>query len=109
MAIVINNQDTSGGVVNISSGYVTTDAVATVGVTTFVCGFMPRVVRFNNLTDRIIDEWYEGMAPASSMHTVATGAITLDLVNGITVTPNGFSVTAVAFPASKAYAWEAKC
>ena len=39
--------------------------------TTFTLGFAPRKVRFVNLTDRIQDEWFEGMASASSLHTVA--------------------------------------
>lgn len=106
MALTTNTQDNSGGVVNISNGYVVTDAGAAAD-TTFVCGFQPRIVRFHNLTDRISDEWIEGMAAASSLHTVAAGTRTLETTNGITVTGNGFSVKAATILASKSYAWEA--
>lgn len=106
MALTTNTQDNSGGVVNISNGYVVTDAGAAAD-TTFVCGFQPRIVRFHNLTDRISDEWIEGMAAASSLHTVAAGTRTLETTNGITVIGNGFSVKAATILASKSYAWEA--
>jgi hypothetical protein len=82
-----------------------------------VVGFKPRVVRFHNVTDRISDEWLEGMAAASSVHSVATGVRTLETTNGITVgevTDSstgavgwGFTVTAVTAVASKVFAWEA--
>jgi hypothetical protein len=71
-------------------------------------GFVPRVVRFRNVTDRISDEWYEGMAAASSIHTVAAGTVTLETTNGITVNADGtFTLTAVTMVASKTFAWEA--
>lgn len=106
MALTTNTQDSSGGVVNVSTGYVVTDAGAAAD-TTFTVGFTPRIVRFHNLTDRISDEWIEGMAAASSLHTVAAGTRTLETTNGITVTGNGFSVKAATILASKSYAWEA--
>ena len=66
------------------------------------------MVKFHNITDRISDEWYEGMAAASSRHIVATGVVTLEATNGITVNADGtFTVTAVTMVASKTFAWEA--
>ena len=108
MALTTNNQDNSYGVSNFATGYVVTDAGAAAD-TTFTCGFVPRLVRFRNVTDRISDEWYEGMAAASSIHTVAAGTVTLEVTNGITVTGNGFTVKAATILASKTFAWEAVC
>lgn len=108
MAITTNTQDGFGGVPNHSTGYIVTDAGAAAGAT-IVCGFAPRLVRFHNLTDRISDEWIEGMAAASSLHTIAAGTRTLELANGITVVNNGFAVNATTLLASKSFAWEAIC
>lgn len=106
MALTVNTQSNSNGVVNYARGAVTTDAGAA-AATTFTLGFVPRTVRFHNATDRISDEWFEGMAAASSLHTVAAGTRTLELTNGITVAGSSFTVTAVTIPASKVFYWEA--
>lgn len=117
----VSTKTSAGGVVNIATGRVSTDATAAT-VTGFVCGFVPRMVTFHNLTDRITDEWVSGMAAASSMHSVANGTRTLETTNGITVGEvtdgpvtvpagtnigAGFSVTATTMVASKEYAWTA--
>lgn len=107
MALSTNVQTNSNGVVNRAVGRVITDAGAA-AATTFTLGFAPRKIKFVNLTDRTVDEWYEGMANASSLHSVAAGAITLELVNGIAVSGNTFTVTAVTMLASKTFAWEAE-
>lgn len=99
---------------------------ATAAAASVVCGFLPRVVRIHNLTDRISDEWFEGMAAASSLHSVAAGTRTLETTNGITVgevtetlsdtaiaagttakVGKGFTVTATTLVASKTFYWEA--
>jgi phosphatidylserine synthase len=108
MAITTNIQDGFGGVANHSTGLIVTDAGAAAAAT-IVCGFAPRLVRFHNVTDRISDEWIEGMAAASSIHTIAAGTRTLETTNGITVVPNGFTVTAATLLASKSFSWEAIC
>lgn len=105
MAITTNTQSASQ-IRNQAVGQVVTDAGAAAAAT-FTCGFLPRVVRFHNLTDRISDEWFEGMAAASSLHTVAAGTRTLEATNGITLTANGFTVTATTMVASKSFYWEA--
>jgi hypothetical protein len=64
-------------------------------------------VRFVNLTDRITDEWFEGMASASSLHTVAAGTLTLETTNGIAVSGSSFTLTATTMVASKTFYWEA--
>jgi phosphatidylserine synthase len=101
-----NTQSNTMGVTNHASGQVTTDA-GTATAQTFTLGFAPRIVRFHNLTDRISDEWYEGMASASSLHTVAAGTRTLETTNGIAVSGSTFTLTAVTMVASKVYVWEA--
>ncbi len=106
MALTTNTQSNTNGVVNFARGQIVTDAGAA-AATTITLGFAPRTVRWHNLTDRISDEWFEGMASASSLHTVAAGTRTLELTNGIAVSGSSFTVTAVAIPASKVISWEA--
>jgi hypothetical protein len=107
MAFTTNSVSQTAGISNHATGFVVSDSGAA-AASTFNVGFVPRVVRFYNVTDRIIDEWFEGMAAASSVHHVAAGTITLETTNGITVNSNGtFTVTAVTVPASKTFAWEA--
>ena len=107
MALTTNTKAYSAGIVNHATGYVVTDS-GTAAATTFTVGFIPRIVRFHNVTDRISDEWLTGMAAASSIHTVAAGTRTLETTNGITVGTNGtFTVTATTILASKTFVWEA--
>ncbi|MAF04953.1 hypothetical protein [Herbaspirillum sp.] len=105
MAVTTNTQSASQ-VRNHAVGQLVTDAGAAAALT-ITLGFVPRVVRFHNLTDRISEEWFEGMAAASSLHTVAAGTRTLETTNGITVTSNGFTVNATTMVASKSFYWEA--
>jgi len=49
-------------------------------------GFTAKYVNFNNLTDRISIDWYEGMANDTCLKTVAAGTRTLETTNlGITI------------------------
>jgi len=62
MALMETSQSNTGAsVVNYAVGHITTDAAAAVAQT-IQLPFAPRYIRFINLTDRIEDEWYEGMA-----------------------------------------------
>lgn len=106
MTMTTNSQTTAGGVFNHAVGKVVTNADAA-AAGTFTVGFTPRIVRFHNMTDRISDEWYEGMDAASSLHSVANGTRTLETTNGITVSGNTFAVTATTLAASKSFSWEA--
>ncbi len=60
MAQVISTQSNSEGIVNTAVGSIVTDAGAAAAAT-FNVGFAPRRIVFHNLTDRISDEWNEGM------------------------------------------------
>lgn len=104
--LTTNAQTNSMGIVNVAIARVVVDN-GTATAQTFTLGFAPRIVRFHNLTDSISDEWFEGMASASSLHTVANGTRTLEVTNGIAVSGNTFTVTATTMVASKVYAYEA--
>lgn len=106
MALSTNTQSNSNGVNCFAVGKIVTDASAAAAATVTL-GFVPRYVRFVNLTDRITDEWFEGMAAASSLHTVAAGTLTLEATNGITVSGSTFTLTATTMAASKTFYWEA--
>lgn len=78
------------------------------------CGFLPRYVRWINMTDRVEVEWVEGMADNSCLKTAANGTRTLEVTSGnggITVDARGFRVlqnaTLAAVLASKDCYWEA--
>lgn len=106
MAITTNTQTNTNGVANLAFGKIVSDAGAAAALTISL-GFVPRYVRFVNLTDRITDEWFEGMASASSLHAVAAGTLTLETTNGIAVSGSSFTLTATTMVASKTFYWEA--
>lgn len=107
MTMTTNLMTQVSGIVNHAVGRVVTNADAAAD-TTFNPGFVPRVVRWVNLTDRITDEWYEGMAADSALETAAAGTRTLETSGGITVNTDGtFSVDSTIIVASKTFAWEA--
>lgn len=106
MAIASTTITQSNGVVNRYINYFATSA-ATAAATTFSgIGFTPRKVVLHNLTDRISDVWYEGMASASSLHTVAAGTVTLETTNGVAVSGDTVTFTATTMVASKVYVLE---
>lgn len=106
MALTTNTQSNSEGISNTAIGQVVTDS-ASAAAATFTLGFAPRYVRFVNLTDRIQDEWFEGMSAANSLHTVAAGTVTLETTNGVTVSGSTFTLTATTMVASKSFYWVA--
>lgn len=63
----------------------------TVAARKFVVGFRPRYVHVFNETDRIEEEWFEGMADAEGLIRVANGTGTLVTTNGITPAADGFT------------------
>lgn len=48
-------------------------------------GFKPRYVRVDNVTDRIMLEWYEGMTSTHAVKTLAVGTRSLETSGGVTV------------------------
>lgn len=91
MALTRNQVGQAMGVVNIATFNVTTDSTAAVK-TYFHCGFLPRYVRFDNISDRIMDEFVKGMTADEAIHTVAGGTRTLAGSGGITL-EDGTAVT----------------
>lgn len=73
----------------------------------FTTGFKPRYVCVVNVTDRIQEEWFEGMAAASGLLQVAAGTKTLIASNGITVADDGFTfgLDTTIYISSKQYSW----
>lgn len=70
----------------VKAGRTVFDATAIVAADTVVVaiGFTPKYFAWENVTDRIKGEWYEGMAANSCIKTVAAGTRTLEVtgVNG---------------------------
>ena len=98
-----------------SQGKVVYDATAIVAAdsTRVQVGFKPRYVRWENATDRVMVEWFEGMTDNTCIKTAAAGARTLETANGgITVDAQGFRVlqnaTLGAVVASKTCYWVAR-
>ena len=56
----------------------------------YTVGFTPRYVRVDNVTDRIMFEWYQGMTTDYAVKTVAAGTRTLETSGGITV--SGYTI-----------------
>ena len=103
MGIATSATNVGNGVLNRTIQAFTTDAVAAAD-TTFNFGFKPRAVQFINLTDRITDEWHEGMAATNVLHTVAAGTRTIDTNSLIVVNSDGtVTVKASAMVASKSF------
>ena len=102
-----NTQSNANGISNMAVGQIVTDSAAA-AVATITLGFIPRHIKFVNLTDRITDEWFEGMSAANSLHIVAAGTQTLETTNGITVSGNTFTLTATTMVASKSFYWLAE-
>ncbi len=64
----------------------------TVAAREFLVGFRPRYVHVFNETDRIEEEWFEGMADAEGLIRVADGTGTLVTTLGITPSATGFTL-----------------
>lgn len=106
MAISTQTITQTNGVQNKYINYFSTSS-ATAAATTFSgIGFTPRKVTLINLTNRISDVWYEGMAAASSLHSVAAGTNTLETTNGVTVSGDTVTFTATTMAASCVYVLE---
>jgi hypothetical protein len=106
--LTTNSQKSAGGVLNMASGVWASDAGSTGVPFTFSVGFTPRYVAFVNITDLIVDEWWDGMAADSSLHQVSAGTLTLAGSGGITVAQGQFTVAAGLVPASKNGYWRAQ-
>ena len=66
-----------------------------------VCGFAPKYVKWENVTDRIGLEKMELMDAKKALKTVAAGTRTY--VDSLTLDSDGFTVEAAEFVAAKEY------
>jgi len=64
----------------------------TVAARKFVVGFRPRYVHIFNESERIEEEWFEGMADSEGLLRVANGTGTLITTNGIIPADDGFTL-----------------
>lgn len=94
MAIVQTQNLSNGRLVHLASGSFTDDAASPAAYSVDI-GFRPRYICFEDVTDRIKFEWYEGMALTNTIKTVAAGTRTLDTSSAIVV-PAGTSGGAFA-------------
>jgi len=78
------------------------DDAASPDAASITLGFDPRYIRVENETDRILFEWYEGVASAKGVKTAAAGTRTLETSAMITV-----SNDVIGFPViqNKQYRW----
>lgn len=112
MALTTNTQGVSSGVANHTTGHLVNDAGGAVAVSLSI-GFIPRIFRIHNVTDRISYEWYNGMTNPGAVKTVAAGTRTLETTEGPTIgtvaltTDGTVSVPATIILASKTFVWEA--
>jgi len=103
MTITRTQSDQSGSA-KIAVGRFLDDA-GTPAAAVIVCGFQPRYVRWDNTTDRIGEEWFEGMAADSALHTVAAGTRTLATSGEVTASAAGFTIAAALVLQNKQYTW----
>jgi hypothetical protein len=86
------------------------DDAASPALFTAVLGFVPKYIRFTNVTDRIQWEWFDGSASGTTLKTVAAGTRTLDTADVaiVTSTAGRFTVPAALILQNKQYRWEAR-
>ena len=90
MSITATQSAQPASTANVAVGsYITTGTAAAIVITT---GFKPRYVKVQNETSRDSYEWYEGMADAEAVKSVAAGTSTLITTLGITVSASGFTI-----------------
>ena len=114
MTMTTNTQANAAGVVNVATGYVVTNADAA-AAQVFTCGFVPRIVRWLNVTDSIRHDRYDGMTNPGATKQLLNGTSSLETTNGITVgdgtaakgEKGTFTVAAAIIVASKTHVWEA--
>lgn len=97
---------TIGQIVSAASGVVPKFAcgsLATSGTaadTAITLGFKPRYFKILNITDRLQDEWYEGMLPDHAVHTAVDGTVSHSTSNGFTIADSATTwVTATGYTA----------
>lgn len=85
-----------------------TDDAASPAAATITLGYTPRYFRWENVTDRIGYEWFDGNANGTTLKTVAAGTRTLDTADvAISVSNGVVTIGAAAILQNKVYRWQA--
>jgi hypothetical protein len=79
------------GIIRLTSGAVFDDAGAP-DAASINLGFRPRYIRVVNHTDRIEYEWFQGMASATSLKTIANGTRSAEAAEGPTLAKDGKTI-----------------
>jgi hypothetical protein len=77
------------------------DDAATPAAIALAPGFKPRYVRIENVTDRTIYEWYDGMASTDYMKQVAAGTRTIATDSKLSVVTADGSQPSITLAASE--------
>lgn len=85
MATSTSTRTQTAGIANHAMGAIRTTSASAAALTITV-GFVPRLIRIHNVTDRISDEWYDGMDELAIFETIVGIATKLDADAGVTDT-----------------------
>lgn len=99
MPVTTNARSQAAGIINHAVGSIVTTSAAAAALIITV-GFVPRVIRFHNVSDRISDEWFEGMDEEGIYSSILGITAKLDADAGVTDT----NYAALALPASASLA-----
>lgn len=75
----------SGAYTAASDVSTTTNSTMAAGVITLTLGFVPKYFKIINVTDRVMQEWFEGMNSGDYLETVAAGTRTLETDDKVVV------------------------
>jgi hypothetical protein len=88
-AATVNSATAASTTAAATGGIANADAVENMviasGVMTITLGFVPKYFKIINATDRLIQEWYDGLAFGDYLEEVAAGDKTLETDNKIEV------------------------
>jgi hypothetical protein len=107
MGLSVNTRSHNATVTNLGMGFVVTDGVAAVPQT-FNCGFVPRYVKWVNVTTGAMLEWFDGL-PSAIANCVAIGTVAAGTraPTAAGTSAGYFTIPAAQIPASSSFAWMA--
>lgn len=108
MAVTSTQKMQEASITNYATGSYLDDA-GSPAAATITLGFTPRYVAWNNVTDRISYEWFDGAAAGTTLKTVANGTRTLDTADvAISVSGGTVTIGAAAILQNKQNRWIAR-
>lgn len=115
-AATVNSATAASTTAAATGGIANADAVANMviasGVMTITLGFAPKYFKIVNVTDRLTQEWFEGMNSGDFIETAAAGTRTLETDDKVVVSQSAGTVV-VTFDGGAAtdndtVVWEAR-